>query len=309
MSTLKKRRGYTALPNEVIADTSLSSDARFLLLYITSHADGWCLNKRNVAAAAGWGREKLQKVMKELRDAGKLELRPVHGNDGKITEHKWHCDVLGTPDQGTGFQDGGEKPASGSAPPHKNNIPKDNISSTKEEHPGDFEETENDLFNAQSQTEPKAEPSPAEKPDRFQEFWALWPTGTNKGKKDARTAWEQIVAGTKKGIPKTDPQVIIDGMRAYREDPTKQGHWVNPAEMQYIKHPTSWLNGARWEDYDGQTSKAELTPERLATFEDMRRRYNERDIEFFYSNGEITPAGREARTFLLAFKAEMGIET
>lgn len=69
-------------------------------------------------------------------------------------------------------------------------------------------------------------------PDRFDEFWEAYPRKV--GKQKART---KFTAACKR----TDPQVVIDGARRLAADP-------NLPETQFIPHPTTWLEGDRWDD-------------------------------------------------------------
>lgn len=70
------------------------------------------------------------------------------------------------------------------------------------------------------------------KPDRFAEFWDAYPRKIGRGQ--AEKAWK---AATKKA----DAQAILDGLKAAL--PT-----LKAAEQRFIPHPTTWLNGERWDD-------------------------------------------------------------
>ena len=76
---------------------------------------------------------------------------------------------------------------------------------------------------------PKTNDHPAD--DRFIEFWESVPRKVGKGA--ARKAWA-------KAVKKADPQIIIDGMRRYRDDPNRAD--------EFTAHPSSWLNAERWDD-------------------------------------------------------------
>lgn len=68
--------------------------------------------------------------------------------------------------------------------------------------------------------------------DPFLEFWATYPRRHGKG--DARKAWDKV--------RKTTPvEAILEGARRFRDDP-------NLPEPEFIPHPSTWLNQARWED-------------------------------------------------------------
>lgn len=64
----------------------------------------------------------------------------------------------------------------------------------------------------------------------FDEFWAAYPRKTDKG--NARKAWD-------KALKKTDPQVIISAARSLA---------ASRPDLQFTAHPSTWLNGERWDD-------------------------------------------------------------
>ena len=71
----------------------------------------------------------------------------------------------------------------------------------------------------------------ATSPDpHFDEFWAAYPRKTDKG--NARKAWA-------KALKKTKPEVLIAAAAALAA--------TNP-DWKFTAHPTTWLNGERWED-------------------------------------------------------------
>lgn len=81
---------------------------------------------------------------------------------------------------------------------------------------------------------------PKDESDVFDAFWALYPKCERRtDKPKAREAFWKIIHGKHKHIPKTEPHVILDGLRAYAR--------TGP-DPQYIPLPTTWLNGARWEN-------------------------------------------------------------
>lgn len=67
---------------------------------------------------------------------------------------------------------------------------------------------------------------------QFNDFWAVYPR--KKGKGQARKAFE-------KALEKTDLETIIAGVHAYMEH-------EDMSDPQFIAHPTTWLNGERWDD-------------------------------------------------------------
>lgn len=69
-------------------------------------------------------------------------------------------------------------------------------------------------------------------PDRFDEFWTAYPRKTDKAK--AKTAWA-------KAIKKNDPARLISAASSFAIAKRE-------TEQRFIPHPTTWLNGERWED-------------------------------------------------------------
>ena len=68
--------------------------------------------------------------------------------------------------------------------------------------------------------------------EQFNEFWAVYPR--KKGKGQARRAFE-------KALEKTDLETILAGVAAYVANEDLD-------DPQFIAHPSTWLNGERWED-------------------------------------------------------------
>jgi len=68
--------------------------------------------------------------------------------------------------------------------------------------------------------------------EQFNQFWAVYPR--KKGKGQARKAFE-------KALLKTDLETILAGVEAYVENEDMH-------DPQFVAHPTTWLNGERWED-------------------------------------------------------------
>lgn len=65
----------------------------------------------------------------------------------------------------------------------------------------------------------------------FDDFWAVVPRKV--GKQAARRAWE-------KAVKLESPQVIVQKMREYRDDPNRV--------EEFTKHPSTWLNAGCWDD-------------------------------------------------------------
>jgi hypothetical protein len=67
-------------------------------------------------------------------------------------------------------------------------------------------------------------------PDEFEQFWQAYPRRVSKG--TARTAFVRA-------IKKTDLQIMLDAIEAYK---------ANKPSYCDFKHPATWLNGECWLD-------------------------------------------------------------
>ena len=89
---------------------------------------------------------------------------------------------------------------------------------------------------------PAVAAAPSATPDRFEDFWAVYPR--KKEKKRAQTAWKSAV--------KREPaEGIIAAAKNYAEERKN----VKDGE-QFTKHASTWLNNDCWEDYRTSTVKA-----------------------------------------------------
>ena len=80
--------------------------------------------------------------------------------------------------------------------------------------------------------------------EQFNQFWSVYPR--KKGKGQARKAFE-------KALEKTDLQTILDGVHAYVANDVMD-------DPQFIAHPSTWLNGERWEDEYGESREVLRSP-------------------------------------------------
>jgi hypothetical protein len=78
--------------------------------------------------------------------------------------------------------------------------------------------------------------------DRFDEFWSSYPRKLNKT--NARKAWNKL---------KLDDTLFDTIMKALAEQ-KKSLSWTKDGG-QFIPHPTTWINGKRWEDEIGSTTR------------------------------------------------------
>lgn len=81
---------FTQIPNATLRDVKLSIEARGTLAYILSHdSKTFKLNSEKIQKDCGIGREKLQKIVKELKKFGYLRIVSLRTDDGKLHGKKW----------------------------------------------------------------------------------------------------------------------------------------------------------------------------------------------------------------------------
>ena len=77
---------FTIVPNQVIYNRELASDARFLWLYLRSHKVGYPLGYRQMEADTGWSEVTVRKHLRSLESAGLVRLNQtrVGSRNGKL---------------------------------------------------------------------------------------------------------------------------------------------------------------------------------------------------------------------------------
>ena len=204
-------RDFTIVRNAWARDGRLSLRARGLLLQLMSHRPGWEVTIESLMRVNPEGRNAIRGAIGELEEYGYLK-REQQVSGGRYGGMDYIvCDPLIS---GVGKTDIGKTDVGG--PAHKEDY-------SSEDH--------------------LQEELPAlATPDRFEDFWAVYPR--KKEKKRAQTAWKSAV--------KREPaEGIIAAAKNYAEERKN----VKDGE-QFTKHASTWLNNDCWEDYRTSTVKA-----------------------------------------------------
>lgn len=78
------RKGFVVLYRSAAQDARLSLEARGLLVMMASLPDNWSYSETGLANKAGCGRQKVNRILRELIDAGYLLREQRHGEHGKF---------------------------------------------------------------------------------------------------------------------------------------------------------------------------------------------------------------------------------
>ena len=92
------------------------------------------------------------------------------------------------------------------------------------------------LGNPTVHTSEPSKPAKKEEPDRFSQFWNVYPKKKSKG--DAERAWQRA-------LKKTEAEKIIAAVRVFARQ-------CEDKDPQFIKHPATWLNSESYLDPDLQ---------------------------------------------------------
>lgn len=79
---VRKRDKFVTISNEIARNSALSWEARGLLLYLLSQADGWEVVEADLLAQGPAGRDKVRRMLDELKAAGHFRRVAVRQQDG-----------------------------------------------------------------------------------------------------------------------------------------------------------------------------------------------------------------------------------
>lgn len=142
---------WTQVPNEIARDRALSLEAKGMILFLASHSVNYKIHLDSLKIQTGIGREKLQRILKELKEAGYLRTEPtwqmVDGRNRRgpnqyfLGRYPRSVDTTGfqavevqaVGDQAPEVQEAGVQRAGNQGDIKKNNSKKNNTKKTKEE--------------------------------------------------------------------------------------------------------------------------------------------------------------------------------
>lgn len=190
----RKQRDFTILSNAVCQDRRLSPRALGVLVRILSRPDDWRTTSELLAADFGIGRDGIRSAMRELREAGYMQLHKVQNEAGHwstfwtVHEEPGEACVADDEQPEQDFP-APDKPVSGgpvtgdptagvSGPLSKNYLTKDYLQRTNTKGGDDS-------------AAPSAKPAApkVEYSDEFENAWAAYPKRPGASKKAAHKAW------------------------------------------------------------------------------------------------------------------------
>lgn len=232
MSLITRRSGFAAIPNEAMRDERLSIEARGLLALMMGMGDRWKFRSKDLMKRCKVGKEKYQRMVRELKEAGYLEIVHRQGVDGILDGHNYvlHDCPEGLETRLADNQTDGK--------PGHLRIPTLKKTNSKTPKP-----PEGDLFGSDSQQESEIEPKEDPIDVGFEEFWnEIWPSHSRKtGKADCAKVYRLACEGKHKKADKVAPDVLNRCAKAYVA--SKRGDFT------YLKGTLAWLRQPGWEPY------------------------------------------------------------
>lgn len=204
----RKERNFTVLSNTVCLDYRLSMRALGMLVRLLSRPDNWKTNSECLAREFGVGRDQIRNTLNELQEFGYMQLVKSQNELGHWSS-VWYV-----------FEEAHEA------------LPKPENQGLGEPQSGesgsitrtDLTRTDNKLYVLPNTV------NTVIKDEEFDLFWRAYPRKTNK-------AFAQKVF---RKIAFTE-ELLLTMMQALQNFPFSK-------DPQYIPHPSTWLNGRRWED-------------------------------------------------------------
>lgn len=76
--------GFVAVPNHIAQDLDLSPEALGVLVYLASKPNGWRMSPDDVKARFGMGKDRWQRIARELRAVGAMVVEALRGAGGQL---------------------------------------------------------------------------------------------------------------------------------------------------------------------------------------------------------------------------------
>ena len=248
--TVKRRTGFTVLSNSTLRDKRLSLKTRAILAIMISMPEDWDYTVSGLASVCGAGKSAVSSALQEMEDFGYLTRIQRHDNAGHFSRTEYIVTDEPTGDRAAESCD--------------NDTPLSENPSTV--HPSTVDpSTDQPLTGNQTQQNKDCTNTPYSPPEGdvqepvqecakqavdwglFERFWSAYPRKQNKER--ARRAWKKL-----------NPDVELCRIMSAALERDKQSDQWRRDGGEYIPHPSSWLNGRRWEDEHGTVVPAYEPP-------------------------------------------------
>lgn len=218
---VRRRTGFTVLPNRTLRDNRMSLKTRAILAIMVSMPEDWDYTVSGLAAVCGVGKDAVRTSLREMEIFGYLTRAQLHNEAGHFSRNEYIVTDEPTVKNDTPLSDSPSTVEPLTENPTQQNKDYTNTPYSPPEGDG----------KASARKRSKREPDWA----MFERFWGAYPRKQNKER--ARRAWKKI---------NPDPELCRIMAAALERDKLSE-QWQKDGGS-YIPHPSSWLNGRRWQD-------------------------------------------------------------
>ena len=234
---MKPVGSYSWLPTDIVRSSTLSFDAKGILLWMMSHAPGYDFDRDDIIAAGPDGKHVVVQALAELREQGFIES--VQSRQGWTLRVILDSTVESVEGQ-TDVEDSG--PLSGrlsgpqSTPQPPDILPGIRAKVSALNSDKALPENQAVLYVEKKTTKEKEPPiSPAVVGASFERAWKAWPR--SDGKHMAQIKYESLIRAKVIQTDILETAVIEFGMA-----------YAATTERQFTPHLATWLNQRRWTD-------------------------------------------------------------
>lgn len=199
---------FTQIPNSWARDKKIGYRAKGILLLLMSHQSGWRITLEALAEDSPDGITAVRTAITQLEEAGYLHREKVRDSQNRIIGSEW---VISDPDSDN-------EPSLDFLT--LENLTSENLTLENLTHKNTI--TKNTITKKTNK----------DTDEQFERFWKSYPRRIAKG--SAKTAFE-------KALKKIEFEDLIVAVENYASNP-------DLPDLQFIPHPTTWLNQERWND-------------------------------------------------------------
>lgn len=217
----KHNGNFTVIGNEPMNDERLSAEALGVLCYLRSRPDNWNVIPDQLADRFSCGRNRMYRILKELIDGSYITRTQKQDQSTKT----WQASEYIVYDEQS-------KPTTASDPHTQNRDTEPRPQKPYTEKP--HTQNRDTLISTDSKQAPTAEQKIIWPSDSAEQFWEAYP------RKIGKQSALKVLSRLKKNPP--------IGWSSFLEAVGKFRAWAATKDIQYVKHPATWLNAGCWDD-------------------------------------------------------------
>lgn len=222
---LKRRGGFTVVPNSAVQDEGLSLEARGFLAYIMSLPTDWVFHPAHLMKVCRVGRDKYYSLVRELKKAGYLEIKKRQDSKGRFSGSEWE------------IRDGNrttENPDTVNPDAGKTALIEKKHSLQKNKHTKQTSDCNQSTASGSKASKVTGKCSAIVTTDSFEDFWSKHPRPRDRGR-----SLDLFNKALERGA---DPLWIVEAAQKYSNS-------MRDKPKQYVATSANWLDQRRWEDH------------------------------------------------------------